>query len=427
MALIQGKNIWDATRIPDRKNSRIEMPALIRFKGYWYCAFREAEIHNNHPSGRGRIIRSPDGECWESVHLLEWDLGDVREPKFSITAEGRLLVNTSVYFVSKEPRVPGDRPGSSRETSYTPPEARKAADRSDLYYQLDWLGTTLNLADNDLEPNVAQQSMNWLSSDGVNWSSAYACPTGINTWRWDVTWHNGMGYSIAQWGKHMQGALYRTRDGKNWRLLKDHLLPENHGGEGALAFGADNTAYCLLRGSSSTQAFIGIGKPPYYQDWEWKSPCVDYGPGTGGLKPIREVLRVGLGGPVLIRLRDGRFLGAGRALGPGRDDGHATLFLIDPEEARMTMVAEFDGTTYPGIVEHDGMIWVTYVGSACHKDIWEVHLGKVNVPGCGIGRDASPRCPHGRLRPPSPAGQNDNGDLNWNKQPSEFRKTRTRS
>jgi hypothetical protein len=290
------------------------------------------------------------------------------------------MVNTSVYFVSREPRMPGDRRASSGKTGYTPPEARKATDRSDLYYQLDWLGTTLNLSDNDLEPNVAQQSMNWLSPDGVNWSSAYACPTGANTWRWDVTWHNGMGYSIAEHGKHPMGALYRTRDGKTWRLLKSPLLPEDHGGEGALAFGLDDTAYCLLRGSSRTQAFIGIGKPPYYQDWEWKQPHVDYGPADGGLKPIEEVLRVGLGGPNLIRLSDGRLLGAGRALGPGRDDGHATLFLVDPDKATMTMIAECDGTSYPGIAEHDGMIWVTYISSSCHKDIWEVHLVKVKVP-----------------------------------------------
>ena len=102
--------IWDGTRITDRKGDRIEFPDLIRFKDHWYCAFREAEIHNNHPSGRGRVIRSADGKKWETVKLLAWECGDVREPKFAITAEGLLMINTSVYFVSREPRmdcVPG--------------------------------------------------------------------------------------------------------------------------------------------------------------------------------------------------------------------------------------------------------------------------------------------------------------------------------
>ena len=356
MPLTQGKCIWDAAQTTDRTGNRLEFPCLARFKGHWYCAFREAEIHDNHPSGRGRVIRSADGERWETVRLLEWDCGDVREPKFSITAEGNLMINTSVYFVSRQPRANG------------------------RHYQLDWLGTTLNLADNDLELNVAQQSVTWLSPDGVNWSSAYACPIGANTWLWDTTWHNGMGYSIAEWGKHPRGALYRTRDGRDWRLLKDRFLPPDHAGEGALAFGDDGVAYCLLRGNSRTHVFIGVGKAPYYQEWEWNVPTVDYGPDHGGARPADEMLRFGIGGPNLICLKDGRLVGAGRALGPGRDDGHATLFWVDAQKNLLTMFAECDGTSYPGVVEHDGMIWVAYISSACRKDVWQVHLAKVKLP-----------------------------------------------
>ena len=89
---------------------------------------------------------------------------------------------------------------------------------------------------------------------------------------------------------------------------------------------------------------------------------------------------MGLGGPKLIRLSDGRLLGAGRALGPGRDDGHATLFWVDPGRALLTLFAELDGTSYPGVAEYEGEIWVTYIGSKCHQDVWEVHLAKVGTP-----------------------------------------------
>lgn len=181
-------------------------------------------------------------------------------------------------------------------------------------------------------------------------------------------------------GEKTRKALSTAHAGKSWRSLKEDFFPEDHGGEGALAFGEDNTAYCLLRGSSRTQAFIGVEKAPYYQDWEWKRPSVDYGPENGGLPPIEKVLRTSLGGPNLIRLSDGRLLGAGRALGPGRDDGHATLFWIDPEKSTMIKFAEFAGTSYPGIAEHDCMIWVTYVSSACHEDKWEIHLAKIKIP-----------------------------------------------
>lgn len=360
---IQGVRIWECpkpfnmTQVPDPKKIRLEFPDLVRFKGQWYCGFREARIHENHPSGKGRIIRSADGRAWESVALIEWDGADAGTPRFSVTAEGKLMVTSTLLFVSKEPRSDG------------------------YYYQLDRKTLGLGLVPHsDLETDVACQSVTWLSSDGENWGSAYACPTAVNTNRFNVTWHNGMGYSIAQWGKNTQGTLYRTRDGKSWRILLDGFFPEGHAGEGALAFDEDDTAHCLLRGDSRMGAFLGVGKPPYYQEWKWAHPLVDYGPEHGGARPASDVLGVGLGGPNLIRLSDGRLLGAGRALGPGRDDGHATLFWIDPNRATMTLFAEFDGTSYPGVAEHDGTIWVTYIGSACHQEKWEVHLAKVGLP-----------------------------------------------
>ena len=81
---IQGKKIWDQSRVTDRAKTRTELTDLIRFKGNWYCSFREGEVHNNHPSGRVRIIRSSDGEKWDTVTLLTWDSGDVRETNLLI-------------------------------------------------------------------------------------------------------------------------------------------------------------------------------------------------------------------------------------------------------------------------------------------------------------------------------------------------------
>ncbi|MBM4086688.1 MAG: hypothetical protein FJ272_18030, partial [Planctomycetes bacterium] len=266
------------TRIPDREKTRLEFPDLIRFKGHWYCAFREGEIHGNHPSGRGRIIRSSDGEAWESVALMAWDGGDVRDPRLSITADGHLMLNSSIYFVSKQPRS------------------------KDSHYQLDGPGTPAD----DLEKNVARQSVTWLSPDGEHWGSAYACPSGVNTWRWHVTWHNGMGYCVGYTGKDGKGTLYRTRDGKSWRILLNEFFPDGKGNESALAFGADDTAYCLLRGGR-TRAMLGIGKPPYYQQWQWKDASVDW-QGDGVRRTADAVFRVSPGGPKLIRLSDGRLL-----------------------------------------------------------------------------------------------------------------------
>jgi len=359
--VVCGTRIWNSPRpwnpsstVPDPDKIRLEFPHLIRFKRAWYCGFREALVHENHPSGKGRIIRSFDGKKWESVKLIEWDGADAGTPRFSITAEGQLMVTSTVNFVSREPRPDG------------------------YHYQLDRKTLGLGLVPySDLESDVACQSVTWLTSDGENWSAAYACPSAANTNRFNVTWYIGMGYSITTaLGASRTGALHRTRDGKSWRLLLKGFVPDLQADEAGLAFTPDGTACCLLRGNSDTIAMLGIGKSPYYQEWEWKHPSVDWY-GDGNARPIKDVFRVQLGGPTIITLRDGRLLGAGRTLPParqdgpwridpgdpqGREDGRVTLFWVDPEKALLTRFAEMDGTSYPGIVEHEGMIWVSYCG-----------------------------------------------------------------
>jgi len=316
--------IWDVSRIGDGSDWRIEFPDLVRFKGSWFCAFREGKIHGNHPSGRGRIIRSRDGQSWESVALFDWSGGDVRDPRLSITADGALMLNSSIFFVSSEPRPNGN------------------------FYRLDRAGTPSTEAENE----VARQSVTWVSSDGVNWSAAHACPTGVNTWRWDVAWHNGMGYSVAYTGKHGQGALYRTRDGRNWQLLCDDFFPDSGGSEAALAFPENDLCVCLLRqpalNGHVVTAVLGIGRGPSWQTWEWRPLHLDWGDVAAGVpsKPRPAPFA----GPKLIELSDGRLIAAGRNLG---------LWLLDWEKAFARKFAESLGPSYPGVAEHDGRLWVT--------------------------------------------------------------------
>jgi hypothetical protein len=169
-------------------------------------------------------------------------------------------------------------------------------------------------------------------------------------------------------------------------------MPDLQSDEAALAFGLDDTAYCFYRGSSRRIAMLGIGKPPYYQEWKWKNLHVDWN-GDGNTKPIAEVLRSPLGGPDILRLSGGRLLAAGRARPPERpggvwradpsepegiEDGRVLLFWLDPEKALLTRFAEIDGTSYPGIVEHEGRIWVTYI--VYWGDQPGVYWAQIDVP-----------------------------------------------
>jgi len=288
----------NVVRLWDKAQSGLPYNAftdLIRFRGDWFCVFREAEIHNGHDSGRLRLLRSADGKSWKSAAQFEWAGGDLRDPKLSITAEGLLMVNSSVTFVTRRPYI--------------------------------------------------RQSVTFLSRDGEDWSSAYADSSGIDTWRWSVTWHQGVGYSMDQGSP---GVLFTTRDGKSWEPLGTAIFPGGNGSETSIVFGADHTAYCLLRAGGPTpqagqrmMGQFGVAKPPY-KTWTW----TDLG-------------RPHIGGPKLIQLQDGRFLGSGRIV------GRTILFWIDPEKGTLQ---EFlllpsggqGGTSYAGLVEHEGMVWISY-------------------------------------------------------------------
>ena len=137
--------------------------------------------------------------------------------------------------------------------------------------------------------------------------------------------------------------------------------------------------------------WIGHSRGPGYQHWDWKVPTFDWKGDGDTSKTAADLLRVELGGPYVIRLKDGRFLGAGRTLGPvrekgpwridpcdpnGHEDGRITLFWIDPLKFHCTRFAELDGTSYMGMVEHEGELWCTCWGGTNDG----IHLMRIPIP-----------------------------------------------
>ncbi len=284
---------------------------LIRFREQWYCAFREGDSHVSE-SGNLRVIRSLDGRHWTSAALMCWDGGDVRDAKLSITADGQLMLNGAVRLLQPL--------GENRH-----------------------------------------QSLTWLSRDGETWSGAYACPSGLGTWRWSATWHQGAGYSFGYSGKDSRGTLYRTFDGIHWETIAQEVFPEGYANETSIAFAPD-TAYCLLRrdprdGGPET-AQLGSAKPPYV-NWTW----VDLG------------LR--LGGPKMIRLEDGRLLAVVRLHEPAR----TTLCEVQPEPGHVTTLLDLPSggdTSYAGMVVHQGQLWISYYSS--HQEKTQIYLARTDIP-----------------------------------------------
>lgn len=203
---------------------------LVRFKGEWFCAFREGKAHVS-PDGALRILASSDGKKWKSVARLTSSTSDLRDPKMSVTPEDRLmLIATGAMH----------QPATARH-----------------------------------------QSMVWLSGDGTTWDAGHAVGD-PDFWLWRVTWHKEtayvVGYSTNPDRKARTIRLYRSRDGARFEAVATNIISKEFPGESTLRFLADDTALALLRRDGETfSAQLGTARPPY-TEWKWK----DLGKRIGG-------------------------------------------------------------------------------------------------------------------------------------------------
>jgi len=157
--LIFLKKIWDRSLY----NS---FPDLIRFQDKWFVVFRESEKHDVAPS-KIVIITSYDCESWKEVAGIAVDDLDLRDPKFSIMPDGKLMLNVG----------------------------------------------RLDPAHKD-----ALSSMVCFSKDGISWSEPISI-LNPGEWLWRLTWHEGIGYGATYRLSKSHATLYRTRDGLTYEKL----------------------------------------------------------------------------------------------------------------------------------------------------------------------------------------------------------------
>ena len=318
--LVEVRKIWD-------KAPHNAFTDLIRFKGTWFCVFREGEGHAS-PDGALRVITSSDGADWESsalIRLTQQDFSDLkpkippqgpcmdlRDPKLCIAPNGQLMLNSGLAY----------------------------NDRRNM------------------------QSLAWCSDDGKNWGEAVLIGE-PDYWLWRVTWHKGVAYGVGRIASERIPRLYRSEDGRHFEVaVKDRaFFPHVPGAsEATIRFLADDTALCLLRlnrvpGCKTVHGHLGVARPPYTQ-WKW------------------ENLGAQIGGPNLIQLPDKRLV-AGVRLYDGKqrtglcwiEDGKLNEFLTLPSGG---------DTSYPGLVCHEGLLWVSYYSS--HEDKTSIYLAKVKLP-----------------------------------------------
>jgi hypothetical protein len=218
--IVSVRKIWD-------RASHNAFTDLVRFKGRWYCAFREGSAHVS-PDGALRVITSDDGERWVSSDLLTWPHADMRDAKLTIAPDGRMMLSGAAAL------------------------HQSAA--------------------------AHHQSVVWFSADGRQWGEGVAVAD-PDFWLWRVTWHRGTAFGFA-YGTAADRfiRLYSSRDGLEFRPLAERVFEQGYPNESSIVFLNDDTALCLLRrdGQPNT-AQLGTSRPPY-RGWSWR----DLGVRVGG-------------------------------------------------------------------------------------------------------------------------------------------------
>jgi hypothetical protein len=304
--IVSVRKIWD-------QGAHNAFTDLIRWRGKWYCTFREADAHVG-GDGRLRVLESVDGQAWEPVALIAEDGIDLRDPKLSVTPDDRLMIvaGGSVYRGTKT--LKGQRPRVM------------------------------------------------FSGDGRVWTAPHAI-LAEGEWLWRVTWHDGKAYGVSYGASPRNPAddwtlkLFASDDGINYNLLTPLDVP-GRPNETTVRFLPDGAMVALVRREAGTRfAWIGTSRAPYTA-WTWKET------------------KHAVGGPNFIALPDGTLWAAGRSY-PGGAKTVLARMTPDGYDPVLTLPSGGD-TSYPGLVWHDGLLWMSYYSS--HEKKSAIYLATIRLP-----------------------------------------------
>ncbi len=319
--LVSCEKIWD-------QGKHNAFTDLIRWRDKWYCTFREADAHVG-GDGQLRVLESSDGERWESAALVTEQGIDLRDPKLSITPDDRLMITAggSVY------------------------EGTKLLGR---------------------QPRVA------FSADGRQWTAPQRVLS-EGEWLWRVTWRDGKAYGAsynalarsapaaqeaAKTGQVKPGPadwklkLVASEDGVNYHVVT-HLDVPGHPNETTLRFLPDGEMVAMVRREGgNTMGWIGRSRAPY-TEWTWNETQHRFG------------------GPNFIQLPNGDLWAAGRSYPGGAKTVVARMTPAGDYTPVLTLPSGGD-TSYPGLVWHDGLLWMSYYSS--HEGKSAIYLAKIRLP-----------------------------------------------
>jgi hypothetical protein len=283
----------------------------------FYCAFREGRGHVS-TDGRIRVLCSKDADAWSSTGLISLDGYDLRDAHLSITPDNRLMLLGGA--------APREKDNQSAPTGSFVAFSKTGAD---------WT-----------RPQIVSEPGRWL---------------------WCVTWHQGKAYGVSY--PASKGSpdldLLASDDGLTYKPLVPKLYGVGFPNETTLRFDRSGVCYALVRrdkrGDQPYTAVLGISRGDYTQ-WQWH----DLGPEFNAF-----------GGPNLLQLPKGDWLAAGRM---HQDAAHTALCYLDMTDHKMTKLLKLPSggdTSYPGLVWHNNVLYMSYYSS--HEGKTSIYLAKVKV------------------------------------------------
>lgn len=306
--------------------------SIEKFKGYYFICFREGYGHHAYSSqgeanGKVRILYSKNGKKWKSLPLISKVGYDLRDPKLSITPDGRLMVNMAGSICNNKKLV-------GRENFVT----------------------------------FSKDGRNFTELQQINIDEQYRTKY---DWVWRVTWHKDTGYAICYIRKKTgisELYLYTTKDGVNYKHFKTFEM-DGFPNESTIRFLKDDRMAIMVRRERKDRSCMwGVSTDTTYQDWTWKK------------------MGTFIGGPNFIELDNGDIIAGGRTIMCRMSKTSIFVKKANGRKDRFaqTMILPSGGDcSYPGFLVVGDKLWVSYYSTHETKKA-SIYLAKIPLKVLGV-------------------------------------------
>ena len=208
------------------------------------------------------------------------------------------------------------------------------------------------------------------SEDAIHWTQ-FTLVLEPHEWLWRVTWYNGKAYGVSYRSSNPYDIseewlvkLFESDDGIQYNQILQWDI-QGYPNEATLRFNKSGDMIALLRREHKLQSnsLIGISKPPY-TDWNWN--------------PTNHHI---WGDPILLYCQTGQCLQVVDSCTKihGEYFEKTALAFMTLEDIQPVLMLPSGGdTSYPGMVFHEGLLWMSYYSS--HEGNTSIYLAKIQVP-----------------------------------------------